>query len=153
MTTSSFEIPSDYKYVAASLSLIPVFGLYLAWSVIQARKVSGVSLPALFASDEAALSDPQKKKFNCTQKAAMNFQEHAPNFVVATLVSGLTFPRSTAVAVVVWVIGRFFYHEGYSTGVPASRKKGFMGSVAHILTIGGALASAVSLICCTSKTT
>lgn len=143
---SAFIIPADFKYVASSLVLVPVFAVYVALTVDKARKVADVQLPALFASDADAAKDPLKHRFNCTQKSAMNFQEHAPNFIIAALVSGLSFPRSTAAGICVWVIGRYFYHTGYSSGKPADRMNGRFGSFTHIVTMGAAIASAVMML-------
>lgn len=145
MESSYLLIPTNYRYVVGSLATVPLFSAYLAYSVIQARKVSGVELPLLFANEKDAAADPIKHKFNCTQKSSMNYQEHAPNFVIASLISGLSFPLTTTAAIWIWIAGRYFYHRGYSTGVPAKRNDGEFGALTHALTILAAAVSGVML--------
>ncbi|KAF5093968.1 hypothetical protein D0Z00_003753 [Geotrichum galactomycetum] len=142
----SFQFPTDYKFVLASLALIPAFSTYLGITVIKARKTGKVELPLLFASEADAAADPAKYKFNCTQKSAMNFQEHMPGFVVGALISGVSFPRATAIAVLSWLSGRYLYHQGYSSGDPKKRSRGFHGSLTHLVVTLGALYSAYCLI-------
>lgn len=142
----SFQFPSDYKFVLASLALIPAFNTYLGFTVIKAREAANVELPLLFASEADAAANPIKHQFNCTQKSAMNFQEHMPSFAIGAIVSGVAFPRATAAAVVIWLFGRFLYHRGYSTGDPKKRGRGIHGSLTHFAVSIGALYSAYTLL-------
>ncbi|KAF5100772.1 hypothetical protein D0Z03_000749 [Geotrichum reessii] len=141
-----FEFPDDYKYVIGSLSLIPLFSAYLGSTVINARKKAQVKLPLLFAPEAEAAADPLKNKFNCTQKSAMNFQEHMPSFVIATLISGISFPCATAGGVLVWLLGRFLYHKGYSTGDPNGRLYGGHGAATYVIMMGSAFYSTYKLL-------
>ncbi|KAF5092093.1 hypothetical protein D0Z03_003057 [Geotrichum reessii] len=141
-----FEFPNDYKYVIGSLSLIPLFSAYLGSTVIKARKEAQVKLPLLFAPEAEAAADPLKNKFNCTQKSAMNFQEHMPSFVIAALVSGISFPCATAGGVLFWLSGRYLYHRGYSSGSPASRSMGRHGFLTHLVMIFSALYSTYKIL-------
>lgn len=143
---SGFYIPEDYKYVAAALCLIPSFSVYCAYTTIQARKAGDVKLPLLFASEEDAAKNPLKNKFNCVQKSGMNYYEHAPTMFYSALISGLTFPKITAILVVAWVVARYMYHVGYSAGDPKGRFKGGWGALVMFVTLLGAYASAFAKI-------
>lgn len=127
---STITLPSDFKYVIASLGLLPLLNQYIDISVIKARKAAKVALPALFASEEEAKADIAKHRFNCAQKASMNFSEHVGGFVAAVLVSGFFFPKISAGLAATWIFGRVFYHQGYSTGDPKKRMRGGIASVA-----------------------
>jgi glutathione S-transferase len=142
----SFQFPTDYKFVLASLALVPAFSIYLGATVVKARKTAKVDLPLLFASEADAAADPAKHKFNCTQKSAMNFQEHMPGFVIGALISGVSFPRATAIGVLSWLSGRFLYHKGYSSGDPKKRSRGFHGNITHLAVTLAALYSAYTLV-------
>lgn len=144
---ASFTFPADYKYVLGALSVLPAFGMYLGITVGKARKTADVKLPLLFASEEDAAKDPLKHKFNCVQKSAMNFQEHVTPTVIGALVTGTQFPRATAVALLVWITGRFFYHAGYSTGDPKKRSRGMFGTLTQAVGILASLYSAYKLVC------
>lgn len=140
----SFQFSNDYKYVVGTLSLIPFFSIYLGATVFIARKGAHVKLPLLFASEADAAVDFAKHQFNCTQKSAMNFQENACSFVIATLISGLTFPRLTAIGVLSRLSGRYLYHKSYFDGNPKDRFNGKHGSCTYIIITFLALYGAVS---------
>lgn len=137
---SSIVIPSDFKYVLASLSLIPFLNAYLDMNVVKFRKLAKVPLPNMFASKEEADKDPLKHQFNCAQKSALNFSEHVGGFIVSALVSGFYLPKFTGVFVTLWVVGRILYHHGYTTGDPKKRSIGFLGTLSTaVLGISGAI--------------
>lgn len=139
----SIVLPEDYKFVIASLALVPAFGIYVGHSVGTTRKWSNVALPALFATEEDAAKDPKKKIFNCTQKSAMNFHEHMPIFVIASVIAGLFNPRAVAILNLTWLTGRLLFHIGYSSGDPEKRKIGLSASVAQAALTGMAIYSTV----------
>lgn len=119
----------------------------LAGSVMKARDQAKVPLPLLFASAEEARADPLKQKFNCTQKSALNYTDNMPNFCISALVAGVSFPLTVAPAIVVWVGARYYYHHGYSTGVPEKRIVGsYIATLTQYATFAGALVSAVLIL-------
>lgn len=129
---SSFEFPSDYKYVIASLSLFPVLNVLFDATVIRARRAAKVPLPLMFAPEEEAAKDPLKYKFNCTQKSALNFVEHSAPALAASLCAGVYFPRTTALLTTVFAAGRVVYHFGYSSGDPEKRKQGGFAALSYM---------------------
>jgi glutathione S-transferase len=40
---------------------------------------------------------------------------------------GISAPVVSAAAGVVWILGKYFYAQGYSTGDPSKRTRGFFG--------------------------
>lgn len=145
MSASSalFTLPADYKYVAASLSLLPAFSFYFGLTVNSARAKYNVPLPALFASDSEVAADPRKRIFNCVQKSYLNFNDHMPAYFAAALVAGVEYPKAVAVGTLVWLFGRFFYHVGYSTGDPAKRVTGALSTLVQMTTIAAGIYSSV----------
>ena len=61
--------------------------------------------------------------FNCAQRGHLNFVEHLPIALTLFLITGLTFPRWTAVLSVFYMIGRIIYARGYLKG-PSGRRLG-----------------------------
>lgn len=125
-------LPADYKYVLAAFSTIPIVNLILDILVASLRKQANVPLPALFATPEEAAKDPVKHRFNCAQKAALNFSEHIGSFVAGAIVAGFYLPKYTAALVLLQSIGRVVYTFGYATGNPKNRNFG-MTSLTYIL--------------------
>lgn len=130
MSVDSFSIPADYKYVIAAYSLFPLVQLYIDNNVIGLRSKAKVPYPKLFAdnintpttkdsTDKNVITD--EDRFNCAQKASMNFTEHIPLFVIASAVAGLEYPKITAGLTVWYAFTRVIYQMGYSTGDPEKR--------------------------------
>lgn len=131
MSIGYFTVPADYKYLVAAYSLLPLVHLYVDLNVMSLRSKAKVSLPKLFAEEAntSATEDSAEKKelaiaqhkFNCAQKASMNFTEHVPSFIVASAVAGLQYPKIAAGLTVWYAISRVIYHMGYTTGNPKKR--------------------------------
>ncbi|ODQ68443.1 membrane-associated proteins in eicosanoid and glutathione metabolism [Nadsonia fulvescens var. elongata DSM 6958] len=137
-------VPTDYRYVLAGVATIPLVGLFHSITVGSARKKSKVELPKLFASEAEAAADPLKHRFNCAQKSHMNFTENVPSVIVATLISGLQYPRLAAGLVTVWSLFRVVYHLSYSTGNPSKRTRGGLATIAQLVLSLVAFVSAVN---------
>lgn len=143
----AFILPANYKFVVAALSLPPLMDFILAGSVMNARTEAKVSLPQLFASEQEAARDPLKYKFNCIQKAAINYNEHFPSFMFASMIAGVKFPCTVAGGVLVWFAARLQYHYGYSSGNPDRRLFGsYTASLVQYATFAGAIASGVMVL-------
>lgn len=147
-TMDSIVLPSDFKYVLAALSLLPIVNLYLDSSVMKARSKAKVPLPQLFATPEEAAADPEKQRFNCAQKSALNFSEHVGSAVAASIVVGFHAPKISGALTAAFAIGRIFYHQGYSSGDPKKRSQGYIGSIGYVLlTLTGAFFAVKSIVC------
>lgn len=70
------------------------------------------------------LSDEDWIQFNSYQRAHANYIEGAVTVIVALLISGLTFPRSAALAGLMYIIGRQVYNFGYWFSGPGGRGSG-----------------------------
>jgi len=58
---------------------------------------------------------------NCIFRAHQNTLEGYPMFLMMLLLGGLEMPVWTAIAGVVFILGRIQYAQGYYTGVPGNR--------------------------------
>jgi glutathione S-transferase len=65
--------------------------------------------------------NPKANLFNCVQRAHQNVIEFMPTFVSTLLVGGLQYPRVAAAFGLVYIILRYAYFKGYSTGDPQKR--------------------------------
>jgi len=61
------------------------------------------------------------KLFNCVQRGHQQALETYTQFIVLSVVGGLTFPISTTISGVLWFYSRIKWAEGYSTGEPSKR--------------------------------
>lgn len=101
---------------------------HLAIKVVRARKQYSVEYPAMY-SDES-------QEFNCIQRAHQNTLEIYPSFLFFLMTAGLRFPRATAGCGCFWVLSRFAYAHGYSSGEPAKRRRGNFGYIGYFGLIG-----------------
>ena len=62
--------------------------------------------------------------FNSAQRAHQNTLENLPIVNLMTIAGALTSPRLAALFGTTWVVGRFLYIHGYSTGGPSGRRLG-----------------------------
>lgn len=130
MSLELFAIPADFKYVVAAYTLFPLIHIYIDGNVMALRAEANVPLTKLFSDNTLTpgSEDSSDKKvvttqdrFNCAQKASMNFADHVPTFIIATIAAGLQFPKITAIFTVWYTLARVIHHMGYSTGNPAKR--------------------------------
>lgn len=120
------EIPNAFGYVVAAVgaSFVPL--MYGAVRVMRARKTYGVEYPHLYAPE----SNPKKKAFDCVQRGHQNTLESYASVLAMGCASGLAYPVTSAVLLVVWSAGRVAYIRGYATGAPERRRLG--GLVSHV---------------------
>jgi len=96
--------------------IVSIFTLFwLAENVGYARKKYDVKYPKMY--------DDSKPVFNCYQRAHQNALETYTMFVVLLFLSGMQYPLISAVAGIVWCVGRIFYAIGYYSGDPDKRQK------------------------------
>ena len=93
---------------------------------MKARKKYGVAYPTLYATGEGE----DTHMFNSAQRAHQNTLENLPIVNLMTIAGALTSPRLAALFGTTWVVGRFLYIHGYSTGGPSGRRLG--GGISHL---------------------
>ncbi|KAG2173978.1 hypothetical protein INT44_000092 [Umbelopsis vinacea] len=120
----ALTIPSEYGYVIATGIASSFFVTYLGFKVGGARKAAQIPYPYMYAEKSDAEKDAKKNVFNCTQRAHQNTLEGYPMFLTLLFAGGLGFPCVSAGAGLVFLLGKFFYAQGYSTGEPAKRMRG-----------------------------
>jgi glutathione S-transferase len=68
----------------------------------------------------------EAKLFNCVQRGHQNALETYTQFVVLSVVGGLQYPVTTAVAGLFWIVARIKWAEGYKTGDPNNRYQNWL---------------------------
>jgi glutathione S-transferase len=95
-----------------------MLSIWLGVRITPFRIAAQVQHPAISASHSSA-KDPDHKRaiylFNCAQRAHYNFLENYSVALSGMLISGLEYPKMTAVAGIVWVLGRVMYAVGYTS--------------------------------------
>jgi len=88
---------------------------------MKARKKYGVHYPDLYAVKS---ENEHADAFNCVQRGHQNALEMLSSFYVMLLTAGYRHPIASAVAGASYLVGRFLYARGYSTGDPKKRANG-----------------------------
>jgi len=134
----AIEVQPEFGYVilVAVASIIMV--MWKGARVGMARKKFDVPYPAMYSD-----KDPV---FNCYQRAHQNTLENYPQFLVLLFVAGLECPSCSAIAGLVWILGRIAYALGYSTGDPAKRMRGAFGYFGLFFLLGTSIYSAIKII-------
>ncbi|PVD31584.1 hypothetical protein C0Q70_06999 [Pomacea canaliculata] len=102
-------LPRDYGYVLLVGCVGNVFvNMWLAINVGRARKQYEVAYPEMTSSN---------KTFNCIQRAHQHAVENEARFLTLLFVGGLQYPRISAAAGLVYLLGRVVFALGYYTGV------------------------------------
>ncbi|KAK1314568.1 hypothetical protein QJS10_CPA06g02058 [Acorus calamus] len=120
MASTAVELPSEYGYVVLVLVFYYILNMWMAFQVGKARKKYKVFYPTMYAVES---ENKEAKLFNCVQRGHQNSLESMPVFFVMVLVGGIQHPLISAALGVVYIVARFFYFRGYSTGVPENRLK------------------------------
>lgn len=111
-------LPREYGYVALVLVLYCFLNFWMGMQVGKARKKYKVSFPTLYASES---ENKDAKLFNCIQRGHQNSLEYMAVFFVLMVLGGLRHPCICAGLGVIYIVSRFFYFKGYSTGDPEKR--------------------------------
>ncbi|XP_068659922.1 uncharacterized protein [Aristolochia californica] len=117
---ATIELPKEYGYVVLTLAAYVLLNFWMARQVGNARKKYKVFYPTMYASES---ENKDAKAFNCVQRGHQNALEMAPMFFVLLLLGGLKHPLVSTGFGIVYVIARYFYFIGYSTGDPKNRLK------------------------------
>jgi len=109
----------NYGYVVF-VALDSVFvNMWMAMNVMRARKEFNVKYPLMYSPENGG-----DNKFNCIQRAHQNTLEGYPVFLSLLLLGGLQYPRISAGAGAVYLLGRVAYAKGYSSGGADGRLNG-----------------------------
>ncbi|GAA5871634.1 hypothetical protein JCM8547_007103 [Rhodosporidiobolus lusitaniae] len=118
-------LTSDFAYPLA-VGTLGVYGvlIFAGSKVSSARNAAKVDYPAAYADNALAERDAKAKAFNCAQRAHANTLENLPIFLLTLFHSALYHPKLAAAGGSLWIVGRLFYIQGYSTGSPKARGRG-----------------------------
>ncbi|KDQ08884.1 hypothetical protein BOTBODRAFT_37580 [Botryobasidium botryosum FD-172 SS1] len=147
MTFATLAVPANYPYVLLAVSAFPWLNIYQAVTVGRARKAAGIPYPEAYADRTVAAASADAMRFNCAQRAHQNTLESVPQVIFTTLLAGLKYPIFSASMGALWVFGRILYTQGYATGDPAKRNRGFFQSIASIVLAGAATWTAIDMTC------
>ncbi|EIW83550.1 membrane-associated proteins in eicosanoid and glutathione metabolism [Coniophora puteana RWD-64-598 SS2] len=146
MSPSGIVIPAEYAYVAGALASTIWLNIWQFLRVARARKAAKIDYPQMYAEVQQAKDRREAHLFNCAQRAHQNTLESLPTVLISTAIAGVQFPTYAAAGLGLWVAGRVLYTIGYSTGEPAKRSRGTIGTIAMLGLILGASYTAVDLI-------
>ncbi|XP_054785433.1 uncharacterized protein LOC129291969 [Prosopis cineraria] len=113
-------LPKEYGFVAIALVFYCFLNFYVAAQVGNARRKYNVFYPTLYASES---ENKDAKLFNCIQRGHQNSLETMAIFFMLMILGGLKHPCICAAIGVIYIVARYFYFTGYSTGTPANRLK------------------------------
>eukprot|EP01065_Artemidia_motanka_P023732 TRINITY_DN28395_c0_g1_i3.p1 TRINITY_DN28395_c0_g1~~TRINITY_DN28395_c0_g1_i3.p1 ORF type:complete len:227 (+),score=19.61 TRINITY_DN28395_c0_g1_i3:63-743(+) len=97
--------------------------LVLGMRVGKARRQYGVPLPQMYATGDSA----DAVAFNCVQRGHQHAFETYTSFVALSLIGGVQYPITVALAGVVWAFGRLQYATAYAAAGPKG-KMSFTGA-------------------------
>ncbi|XP_033112900.1 microsomal glutathione S-transferase 3-like isoform X2 [Anneissia japonica] len=112
-------LPKEYGYVIATGTISYFMLQYMVLKVVMARKKYKIKYPIMYSEDQPV--------FNCVQRVHANTLESYPSFLFFLLTSGLRYPRAATGCGMLWILSRFLYSIGYSTGNPEKRHYGAFG--------------------------
>ncbi|RKU45956.1 hypothetical protein DL546_005104 [Coniochaeta pulveracea] len=129
MAFTSIVLPQDYGYVLLAATSTYFVNFYHIVLTSSARKASGITYPAAYASNEQAEKDPKAYAFNCAQRAHANFSENVTPFLATLLVAGLRYPVVAGGMGIAWCVSRAVYAAGYTSKAgPKGRSVGAISS-------------------------
>ena len=131
-------LPADYGYVILTGIAAIFMVMWKGIRVGQARKKFNVPYPDMYSKDS--------KIFNCIQRAHQNTLENLPQFYFLLATAGLSYPKLSAGAGCVWIVGRVMYAIGYSTGDPEKRMRGAVGYIGLLTLLGCSITTALQYI-------
>ncbi|KAJ3216640.1 Microsomal glutathione S-transferase 3, partial [Dinochytrium kinnereticum] len=139
-------IPSEYGYVIGVGAASVFFMTYLGFKVGAARRKAGVPYPYMYADKKEADESKDKYVFNCVQRAHQNTLENYPGFLLVLLSGGIEHPKMAAASGALFLIGRYVYAAGYSTGEPKKRLSGSFAFIGLLSLLGLSFKAATNLV-------
>jgi len=134
----NFGIPREFGYVILVAAASAIMIIWMGIQVGKARKQFKVPYPTMYSTD----SD----HFNCYQRAHQNTLEGYPTFLFLLLLGGLEMPVFSALAGVVFILGRIQYAKGYYTGDPKNRMRGMYAMIGVLALLISTLKLAIHLL-------
>ncbi|KAK2156401.1 hypothetical protein LSH36_214g03052 [Paralvinella palmiformis] len=131
-------LPDGYGYVLLVGTGSVFVNTWMAINVGRARRKYGVEYPKMYSDDS--------NEFNCIQRAHQNTLENHPTFLFFLLTGGLQYPKCSAVAGLVYVLGRIVYAKGYYSGDPKNKRWGGFGHLGLLVLMGGTISFATYLL-------
>jgi len=130
------ELPEGYGYVVLVGCVGNTFlNMWLAINVGRARKRFDIKYPTMYSDSN--------NEFNCIQRAHQNTLEGQGAFLTMLFLGGLQYPKITAGAGVVYLLGRVAFALGYYTGEPDKRRCGaIITHLSELCLIGNAISFA-----------
>ena len=131
----------NYGYVVF-VALDSIFvNMWMAMNVVRARKEFNVKYPIMYSNENGG-----DNKFNCIQRAHQNTLEGYPAFLALLLLGGLQYPRISAGAGAIYLLGRVAYAKGYSSGEAEKRKYGAVGYIGSLILLGNSVSLGAHLL-------
>ncbi|XP_063403623.1 glutathione S-transferase 3, mitochondrial-like isoform X2 [Mytilus trossulus] len=132
-----FDISPDFGYVILVASSTWFLMNWLEMRTLLARSEYGVPYPKMYSDDD---------RFNCVQRAHQNTLENYPQFLILLVFAGLTFPKLSAAAGMVWIVGRVFYALGYYSGDPKKRMRGVFAYIGLLTLLVCSIITALKML-------
>lgn len=114
-------LPSEYGYVILCFVFGHLTHIYLAHEVMKAREKYNVPYPNMYSD--------KHHTYNCIQRSHLNFPEQYIYLFMMMLMVGMVYPKITAACGFLYLVSRFSYAFGYSTGDPELRENGLYGQL------------------------
>ncbi|CAN4078448.1 unnamed protein product [Withania somnifera] len=111
-------LPKEYGYVILALVVYCFLNFWMSFQVGKARKKYKVPYPTMYVVEA---ENKDAKLFNCVQRGHQNSLEMMPMFFMLMIVGGIRHPLICASLGGVYIVSRYFYFTGYSTGDPQNR--------------------------------
>ncbi|KAL8109292.1 uncharacterized protein LOC141672280 [Apium graveolens] len=111
-------LPREYGYVVLILAAAGFLNFWMSSQVGKARRKYDVQYPTLYALES---ENKDAKAFNCVQRGHQNSLEYLPMFLTFMTVGGMKHPIVASVLGCIYLVARYFYFVGYSTGDPKKR--------------------------------
>ncbi|XP_074310680.1 uncharacterized protein LOC141646679 [Silene latifolia] len=111
-------LAKEYGYVVLVLVLYCFLNFWMMYRVGKARKKYKVYYPTLYAVES---ENKDANLFNCVQRGHQNSLEYMPVFFILLILGGIKHPSISAGLGFAYIVTRFFYFTGYSSGEPQKR--------------------------------
>ncbi|GAA5890222.1 hypothetical protein JCM6882_008759 [Rhodosporidiobolus microsporus] len=141
----ALALTPDHAYpLAVATAGVYSLLIFAGGKVSAARKAADVKYPAAYAANDLAEKDAAANRFNCAQRAHANTLENLPIFLLSLFHSSIYHPKYAAGAGLIWIVGRFFYVAGYSTGNPKKRGNGHFAYLGQLPLLGFSFYKAIA---------
>ncbi|KAI8925104.1 hypothetical protein BC831DRAFT_462618 [Entophlyctis helioformis] len=126
------SLTREHSYVLGVLVAKALLTFSFAASVGNARRRAKVPYPYMYVEKAEAEKDAAKHIFNCTQRAHQNTLEYMPIYLIVQTIGSIEHPTIAAALGALYVVGRYVYAQGYSSGKVEARNRGAFGYIGLI---------------------